>query len=247
MTQHPSSYTRLDYVMASLQGLNFNPSQYVQDWMVCWTQFESAVPNAASYNLLNTTQPENGSYGGGRQGNIQWYPNMQVGATGFSDTIIQPQYSTLELAINQNDENTLAMAGSNQIAQELNTWGTGHAGDIAACAANGGARPNDTFTNSYNPSGQNLAGGSGGSSGSTTPPVTNPLTGNTSTIATGNPLQPVIDWFNSLQPLWDWLGNPARVLKMVGGLLLLGVALTMLVAPQAIDEVKKHPEILIGA
>lgn len=40
-----------------------------------------------------------------------------------------------------------------------------------------------------------------------------------------------------LNPLWQWVQNPVRVVKMVGGILLVGVALLLLIKPESIDSV----------
>lgn len=37
-----------------------------------------------------------------------------------------------------------------------------------------------------------------------------------------------------LGPLWNWLTNPVRLVKMVGGILLIGVALVLLIKPESV-------------
>jgi hypothetical protein len=62
----------------------------------------------------------------------------------------------------------------------------------------------------------------------------------TSTTGSGAPIiGPLIDWLNTtLGPTLDWFSNPTRILKLVVGVLLVGVALFMLVAPEGEKVVK---------
>lgn len=50
---------------------------------------------------------------------------------------------------------------------------------------------------------------------------------------------PLTSMISSLQPLWDWLQDPARVFKLIGGLLLIGVSLYMLIQPDASGDMLK--------
>lgn len=51
---------------------------------------------------------------------------------------------------------------------------------------------------------------------------------------------PLIDWLQqTLGPTLDWLSNPTRIIKLVVGVLLVGVALFMLVAPEGEKVVKE--------
>ena len=64
--------------------------------------------------------------------------------------------------------------------------------------------------------------------------------GNLATIQTsslngpvsGNPLQ-------TAGVIMDWLSNPQRLIKMIVGLVLIGIAIAMLVSPEAVDVAKK--------
>ena len=58
--------------------------------------------------------------------------------------------------------------------------------------------------------------------------------GGLATIQTssGNPLQ-------TAGVIMDWLSNPQRLIKMIVGLVLIGIAIAMLVSPEAVDAAKK--------
>ncbi len=64
-----------------------------------------------------------------------------------------------------------------------------------------------------------------------------------------DPLGAVNSFFGSLGGLLDWLKNPVRLIKMAVGIMLIGIALVLLVAPsygeafhKAFTTAKKHPE-----
>lgn len=61
-------------------------------------------------------------------------------------------------------------------------------------------------------------------------------------------LASVNSFFASLAPALAWLSSPIRVIKMITGIVLIGVALYLLTAPEAAQKVatavKKHPEVL---
>lgn len=40
-----------------------------------------------------------------------------------------------------------------------------------------------------------------------------------------------------LNPLWQWIQNPVRVVKMIGGILALGVGLLLLIKPEALPDI----------
>lgn len=40
-----------------------------------------------------------------------------------------------------------------------------------------------------------------------------------------------------LNPLWQWVQNPVRVVKMLGGILALGVGLLLLIKPEALPDI----------
>lgn len=57
--------------------------------------------------------------------------------------------------------------------------------------------------------------------------------------SSSNPLSGVQSFLSAIKPALDWLSNPTRVLKMAAGLAIVGVALFLLIAPDALNEVSK--------
>lgn len=125
MTQ-TNYFTRQQWATSLLNYIgNVNPSPQVVNWVVNWTAQEGNAPGQqAQFNLLNTTQPEAGSYGGGTQGNIQYYPSYQLGIIGNGDTLANGNYPDLYNALRSNNFSALS-SGSGNIVQEMRTWGTG--------------------------------------------------------------------------------------------------------------------------
>ncbi|MGH8397489.1 MAG: hypothetical protein ACRETA_04500 [Gammaproteobacteria bacterium] len=121
-----STYTRQQWAVAFLNGLgNANPSQSVVNWVINWTNQEgNAVGGQGDFNLLNTTQSEPGSYGGGSQGNIQYFDSFSSGIAANDQVIQNGLYPDLLSALQNNDFNALA-SGSGNIVSEMGTWGTG--------------------------------------------------------------------------------------------------------------------------
>ncbi len=50
-------------------------------------------------------------------------------------------------------------------------------------------------------------------------------------------LSPITNWLGSLQPLWNWLSNPIRVVKMIVGIMLIGISAFLLIAPEDTDKI----------
>jgi hypothetical protein len=121
------SYTRKQWADAFLAAIgNPNPSPQIEDFVINWTAQEGAYPGGqGTYNLLNTTQPESGSYGGGTQGNIQYFPSFAEGIKANATVLENGLYPNLLTALQSNDINALC-SGSSAIQQEMATWGTGY-------------------------------------------------------------------------------------------------------------------------
>ena len=119
-------YTRQQYMTSVLNSIgNSNPSPQVVNWMVNWSAQEgNSVGNQGQFNLLNTTQPEAGSYGGGSQGNIQYFNSYQSGVQATATTLQNGNYPDILNALRTNNSNALA-TGSGNIINEMRTWGTG--------------------------------------------------------------------------------------------------------------------------
>lgn len=121
------SYTRKQWADAFLAAIgNPNPSPQIEDFVINWTAQEGAYPGGqGTYNLLNTTQPESGSYGGGTQGNIQYFPSFAEGIQANATVLKNGLYPDLLTALQSNDINALC-SGSSSVQQEMATWGTGY-------------------------------------------------------------------------------------------------------------------------
>ena len=98
-------------------------------FMNAWIAKESgSYPISYGWNPLNTTQTAPGSYGGGAQGNIQFFPNYQSGLGATVQTIKNGYYGDLLNALR---------GGAPSIGtpyQGLNTWGTGSLAGMAGSA-----------------------------------------------------------------------------------------------------------------
>lgn len=67
-------------------------------------------------------------------------------------------------------------------------------------------------------------------------------------VAIANGASGVVDWsWLTNSPLWQWIQDPVRVLKMVVGLMLIGLAIYLLAAPEANQFVKKYSKYLAFA
>lgn len=121
------SYTRKQWADAFLAAIgNTNPSPQIEDFVINWTAQEGNYPGGqGTYNLLNTTQPEPGSYGGGTQGNIQYFPNFSEGIQANATVLQNGLYPDLLNALRSNNINALCN-GAGNIPGEMQTWGTGY-------------------------------------------------------------------------------------------------------------------------
>lgn len=122
-TPKTPSYTREQWARAFLAAIgNHNPTPRIVNWVINWTVQEGNGEQA--YNLLNTTQPYGGSYGGAQQGNIQIYKSFQDGVMANAIAIMNGLYPTTLKALQTNDIATLTN-GNAAVQRELGTWGTG--------------------------------------------------------------------------------------------------------------------------
>ena len=118
------TYTRTQWATSLLQALgNSSPTQADVNFVINWTTAENNAVQPG-YNLLNTTQPLNGSTGTGTQGNIQVYQSFADGITATADTLKNGRYPALYAALLANDTNALD-SGNSLIQSEMGTWGTG--------------------------------------------------------------------------------------------------------------------------
>lgn len=118
------TYTREDWARALLQALgNSNPTRDDVNFVINWTTQEDNQTQPG-FNLLNTTQPLNGSTGTGTQGNIQVYRSFADGIQATAQTIENGNYPILWADLKDNNTQDL-FAGSSEVQKEMGVWGTG--------------------------------------------------------------------------------------------------------------------------
>lgn len=144
-------YTRNDWVTAFLYALdNRYPHPYVKHWALVWTQYETGGPPGALNNLLNTTE---GGYGSDllpefNDAHVKQFPTFEDGiASNVAVLVGGPNfyYPTLLDCLRYNHGQPLIDANAD-IVKELDTWGTGHAADIARDVALNNIRAYDIFS-----------------------------------------------------------------------------------------------------
>lgn len=235
------SYTRQDWARAFLAALgNRAPTQATVDWVVGWSVHETSTGGGATYNLLNTTQKAAGSTQFNQVG-VQNFTSFAQG-TSINAAVLSQNftgYSALKQALLNNDIGSLG-GPSAGVQQGLKTW-CGGCGYGVGFQALGAAHRNDQFPGSTSgttlpqisttpttqpktitPSATNTGGtltepSSSGSSGGTDPLTT--LANILKTLAA--PIAYVGNFFNTAN---QWLSNPVRIVKLVVGIGLIGIA-----------------------
>jgi hypothetical protein len=125
-----------------------------------WIAKESgSYPISYGWNPLNTTQSAPGSYGGGAQGNIQFFPSYQSGLSATVQTIKNGYYPDL-LAVLRSGAPTIGAP-----YRGLSTWGTG------SLAGMQGSKPTVSGSPSTSSSGPPTTSSSGASTDSSTTPA----------------------------------------------------------------------------
>lgn len=126
------------------------PHPYIVKWVVAWTEFETSDPkNYALHNLLNTTE---GGFGSSylkpfNKVGVKQFPTFEDGCAANAAALIGGPnfyYPTLLEALRNNHGAALQDA-TQEIGRELETWGTGHAHDIAVLASSGKVRMGEEF------------------------------------------------------------------------------------------------------
>jgi hypothetical protein len=148
------------WILDFLNAIGAQPTPQNIAFMNAWISKESgSYPISDGWNPLNTTQTAPGSYGGGAQGNIQFFPSYQSGLDANVATIQNGLYGDLLNALRGGAPSTsVPYAG-------LNTWGTG------SLAGMGGSTPTSSTLSPYEQGllGSRKAGTSTGGSSSSTP------------------------------------------------------------------------------
>jgi hypothetical protein len=129
-------------------------------FMNAWIAKESGhYPISYGWNPLNTTQSAPGSYGGGAQGNIQFFPDYQSGLNANVQTIKNGYYPDL-LAVLRSGNPTIGAP-----YHGLSIWGSGSlAGLQGAKPTSSGSAPTSS-TSSGSPTSSTSSGSSTSSSG----------------------------------------------------------------------------------
>lgn len=237
------SYTRQDWARAFLAALgNRNPTQATVDWVVGWTVHETTTGQGATYNILNTTQRAPGSTQFNRVG-VQNFVSFGQGTQTNARVLSQnfAGYSALKQALQSN--NIAALNGSAGVRQGLTTW-CGGCGYGVGFQATGAAHRNDSFPGSggggkspfiaTTPTQQQNTTGNGGGTitpetgGNTTATNQNSSSGNDPISALANALKAFAAPFASIGDFFttagQWINNPVRIVKLVVGLGLIGIA-----------------------
>lgn len=136
------SYTRQQWVTDVLKGLgNTNPSQALVNWVIGWTNYETAVGQSAAYNLLNTTQKATGATDYNSVG-VKNYTSYSQGIQATVQTLSNGLYPQLLNDLKTGNINDLI--SSPLVTHEIGIWGTGKSGARIAQASNHGAQ--DVFS-----------------------------------------------------------------------------------------------------
>jgi hypothetical protein len=136
------SYTRQQWVTDVLRAIgNKSPNSATINWVIGWTNYETAAGQSAAYNLLNTTQPAIGATNYNSVG-VKNYTSYSQGINATAQTLQNGYYPTL---LNDLKSNNVADLTSNPlVTKELAIWGTGKSGAQIAAAGTHGAT--DTFS-----------------------------------------------------------------------------------------------------
>lgn len=120
------SYLRSDWCGALLESIgNKEPSQDVLQWLMSWTKFETGTPPGASYNLLNTTEPNTpGVVSNFNSVGVKNYDTFAHGIQANSKVLQNGYYNRLLDSLKNNDID--ALKTSPYINGELSIWGTGN-------------------------------------------------------------------------------------------------------------------------
>ena len=144
-------FTRSDFSIAVFHAIgNTSPHPWMVKYLDAWGQIESVNPqHYALHNLLNTTEP---GYGCDllpewNTVHVRQYPTFEDGVAATAHSLIGGvihYYPVLLDALRTNNGVPLQHP-THELANELNTWGTGHALDIANLANSGNLRSSEQF------------------------------------------------------------------------------------------------------
>jgi hypothetical protein len=117
-------YTREAWSRAVLFALgNNDPSDVIVSWLSTWSIFETAAGSGAKFNLLNTTEKEQGSTDFNTAG-VQNFVSFSQGVSANAVTLENGYYPNIVRALKNNDIGALTTISA-AIDGELAKWGTG--------------------------------------------------------------------------------------------------------------------------
>lgn len=122
------TYTRRDFSIALLYDIgNKTPTEDTIKWVQAWTQFETSNPPGASYNLLNTTEPNSpGVVSDYNSAGVKNYDTFEHGIQANAKVLRNSLYPTLLIGLTSNIIASPSFSGHSQlINHDLSTWGTG--------------------------------------------------------------------------------------------------------------------------
>lgn len=243
------SYTRDQWARAFLTAIgNLNPSPTAVNWVVAWSQFETSCCGGAAYNLLNTTEPNTpGVVSNFNSVGVKNYDSFANGIQANAKVLMNGLYNPLLQALRSNDTIALCNPGGG-IQSSLGTWGTGGgaAANIASAACSGTVRSNDTFSGTATNVSTTNTSGNASTGGCPDCSQYNPLDPTQAPAwagcvavqltckgsAAANAISAGSAFFALLGP---WLSNPTRLLKLILGVVGVGIGIFALFWPHVED------------
>lgn len=230
-----ATMTQNQWGIALLRSIgNLSPSIQLQVFMASWGQAEggggdlvAGSTNKCRGNMLNTEQRMPGSVScqkgcsNVRQNCVQSYLSNNDGIAANAIALRNGNYPHLLQALVTNDADSLGYNNhqmTTEIAKELSTWGT-NVGTVSTVAGVRSASGVST------PSGTSSVGTQGGTNTSSQKPSGNIFTDALKSILGSGTLA--------------WIQNPMRVIKMLVGIMCIGLSVYLLVAPDAASTVSK--------
>lgn len=251
------AYTRQEWAQAFLSAIGAPITTLNTNWVIAWTQFETSCCGGASYNLLNTTEGNTpGVVSNFNTVGVKNYDSFANGIGANAKVLQNGLYPNILAALRSSDQSALCNPTS-AMQQQLGTWGTGNAQAIAAAACSGNVQGSQSFTGSATnvpaasigsqkpcntlpfqcpPGEQCVQLNKDGSviqclSGINCVCVSNAYANSHTPAGIFNPNNPL---GSTLFPGWD----VRRVLKVVGGILMLAGALLIAFWPEAATAAK---------
>lgn len=223
--------TQPQWSIAYLRALgNLSPNAYTVGFVTAWGIAEGGggasvqgSTNSCNGNMLNTCYPMLGSsYCAGPC--VQSYLSVNDGIFANVMATKNGLYPSLLHALVTNDTNALGFGGhtmSADIAGDLSLWVSGsrtaNLGYAAKVASLAGSQAPINVTNST-PTSRGI-------------PVAGTTTSGTQGANAVSNANPILAWFLGT-PTAAWIINPMRVIKLILGLMCVGIALFMLLSPE---------------